>query len=214
MNWFLVSKKEIFNYLGQLRIYSIVDLIFLLVALSLSPSVFAGILCLHLGFVLYLEHRHQHNYRLPFPSFLWIGLIILGILLYAKVEVIGFIFASYFYTQKKGSSLTLFAPFFRGFQVFFLVAGVVGYTHLLSGLALSTTFVRNALGDLRDVEKDKKEQLRTFPIMMGMKRSIPHIHLVGILLTTTLWWSFTNLSLLFLSVALILEIITYSLTPR
>ena len=210
----LSSLASFFNYLGQLRIYSLIDLVFLLIALKVSLYVFIGILFLHIGFILYLEHQHNHTYRLRFPSFLWIVLIITGILIIWKMEVLGFLIASYLYTKKKDSSFAPFSPFFRGAQLFFLVAGVIGYLHILTWLAFGATLTRNAAGDLRDVEKDRKEHLRTFPVILGIKRNLSHVHLIGLLLTTILWWSFTDISLLYLIIGLLLEVLTYHLTPR
>ena len=112
-------QSSFFNYLGQLRVYSLIDLVFLLVALQISLSLSVGILLLHLGFILYLENKHHHTYRLPFPSFLWIILTLAGIFFYMKIEVLGFLLASYLYTKKNNSSLAPYASFFRGLQFFF-----------------------------------------------------------------------------------------------
>lgn len=208
--------KKVVNYLGQLRIYALIDYIFLLIAAQANIKQAIGALLLHIGFLCYLEIKHNHEYRSKLPQGIWLLFILSGAMLYKKPELLVFIAASYLYTLKKKNYWGISSPLWRGVQILALVGGITGYTTILPWLAGVLTLVRNTLGDYRDIEKDKKEKMKTIPIILKVKplRFYKHIHRIGITVTTIIWWSFTSLPIEILMVGIILEQTTYNLTTR
>ncbi len=202
------------NYLGQLRLYSFVDLILLLLATHTAPIHILGALILWLGFLLLLESRHKHSYRKQFPSFLMPLLLAFGLILYGRIEGLIFILLGYLYSQKTGKSWGIFSPLIRGLQPFVAVGGLLGYRNPLTWWAFGGTVIRNLLGDVRDVAKDTSESMKTIPIALGLKTGPRYIHLAGTLATSSLWCYLGHLPLPYLIIAWIIEITTYNWTPR
>ncbi len=208
-------KKSVFwNIVGQIRLYSIVDLILLLIAIKADRAEFIGVIFLHLGFLLFLESVHKHKERVPFPRYLWIVLTGIGVYFYHHLAVIGFLVSSFLYAKKNMPSLSAFAPFFRGLQYYFFTSGILGFLNPFAFLSGTLLVLRNFTGDIRDVTKDKKEGLKTLPMVLGFKKSIKHIHLVGLLITSFVWWYIAGISVAWLLGAYLIEIGTYYLTPR
>lgn len=214
------------NLIGQLRLYSAVDLLVLLSAARATPLQVAVSFSLWFGFLLYLESCHKHTYRQTFPKLLWLILWVIGVvappvfeswrigvLTLPRPEGAVFILFSWMYAKKTQSHYGLWAPGFRGVQSLVLVGGIQGYAGILPWLALVLTAIRNILGDVRDVAEDKIEGMRTIPIVLGW-RSVPHIHLIGVLATSLVWFSFAHLFTGWLFLLWALEIITYYWTPR
>jgi len=206
--------KTFLNYLGQFRLYSFTDLILLLIATQTGYLSFLGVLFLHLGFITFLETRHSHPYRKQMPKWLCIFLTIIGIILYGHLEVIPFLLVSYLYVKKTEKYFGYIAPILRGFQYFFLLGGLIGYHNPITWIALLVIFVRNFAGDLRDVAKDINEGIKTLPTLMGLKNNIKYIHLITMLTTSLIWWSFSSLSFWILLLVFVVEITTYNITPR
>lgn len=206
--------KSLLNILGQVRIYSLIDLILLCFALRADRAEFVGIIALHLGFLFYLEHQHKHKYRNKIPSFIWSFLLIVGIYFYNNSAVIGFLIASYFYTKKNKSYFGALSPFMRGFQMFFLSAGIIGFVDPFSRYAGLIFFMRNFNGDLRDIEKDRKERLKTLPIMLGLRKDWKNIHFYTLLVSSAVWWSFSELNLIWLVLVYVIQYLSYNKTPR
>ncbi|MES3005811.1 MAG: hypothetical protein V4664_02595 [Patescibacteria group bacterium] len=202
------------NYFGQLRVYSLLDLCILLIATQATTYEFLGVILLHVAFLAYLETRHNHSYRKKVPEYLWIILSLIGLVLYGHTEGILFILCSYIYTLKTKKAFAGTSPILRGLQCFFLVGGIIGYENRLTWIVLIIFTIRNLCGDLRDVEKDKKEGLKTLPVILGLNKGVTYIHLVATFVTTFVWFQFTNLSLLFLIPILLVQLMTYRLTPR
>jgi len=205
--------KTLLNYVGQLRIYSLVDLIILLVAIKISILESIGIICLHVGFLAYLESNHDHYGRKIIPAWIWVFFIIIGTFFYFHLEVIFFLVCSYLYTRKNHGNWAMYSPLFRGLQVSFLISGVIGYTRL-SLIVFLVMFIRNTIGDCRDVEKDYRENMKTTPIIIGLRKNFKHGHLLAIVMSSLIWWQYTNISLSILFLCIFVEIITYNLTPR
>ena len=202
------------NYLGQLRIYSLIDLFILLIAIRATNYEFIGVILLHIGFLSYLETRHKHSYRKMIPNYLWIVLSLIGSIFYWHIEGILFILFSYLYTKKNIGYLATFSPIARGLQLLFLVAGIVGYINKFTLIAFILLSIRNLCGDLRDVVKDRSENMKTLPIILGFEHNIKHIHLVATLATTFIWFQYTDLNYLYLVPIFLIQILTYNLTPR
>jgi len=207
-------KKRALNILGQIRLYSIIDLIFFSLALKADNPTIAGIILLHLGFIFYLEHTHKHSNREKLPQLVWITLTIAGIYYFNNIAVLGFLIFSFLYSHKNENYLGPFSSFFRGAQYYFLVAGVLGFTNPLAFLSMGLLIARNFTGDLRDATKDKREKMKTLPIILGFKKDFKHLHLIAILITTLVWWSLTEISIIWLISSYILQILTYNLTAR
>jgi len=165
-------KNYLWNIITQIRIYSLADLIIFLILLGANGSEFIGVILLHISFLFYLEAVHKHSYRVYTPNIIWITLGILGMIFYNNIAVLGFIVFSYLYTKKNSSFLGYYSPIFRGLQYYFLSSGIVGFLHPLSFVSLILITIRNFIGDLRDVSKDKKEGLNTLPIILGFRNSI------------------------------------------
>lgn len=208
------TKNNLLNLIGQIRIYSLIDLILLLIAIKAGSFQFVGVILLHLGFLLFLEHSHKHKYRNPFPKYLWVFLILGGVFFYKSFFVIGFLIFSFLYTKKNVANLGIYSPIFRGFQNYFLAAGIIGFLNPLSFLAGGLLALRNLAGDFRDVEKDKKEKLKTFPIILGFKKDMKYVYLPSLFVTTLVWWNMSNISVIWLIVVYLIQLGTYNLTPR
>lgn len=205
--------KKLLNYIGQLRIYSLFDLILLLAVIGSQPAQLVGGVLLHIGFLAYLEHSHNHPGRAKVP--LWLGHILsfLGLILFGRIEAIMYILFGWLYIQKI-RGLGFISPIFRGLQLLFLVGGIIGYTSYITYVVAAVMAVRNLLGDYRDVTKDKAHGLRTIPIILGAKKSIPGIHLIAVLLSSYIWWSLGSISSAWLMAGIVIELATYNLRPR
>lgn len=205
------------NYLGQLRAYSLADLMLLLYATGVSstPLRFWGAVILWIGFLAYLESVHHDKGREPVPSLSgW--LLLLLELMWWKDSTTGYLFVvcSVCYARKKQRPWGLTSPFLRGLQALAVVGGIAGYGHIFPWLAALLTTTRNWLGDVRDSSEDAKEGIWTWPVKFGWQ-SQPFVHLFGIYGTTIAWWSFAvNLPKWLLPVIWAIETATYWLTPR
>ncbi len=202
------------NYIGQLRLYSLIDLFILLVAIKATTYEFLGVVLLHIGFLAFLEAQHRHTYRKTIPKYIWLIFTFIGFAFYGHMEGIFFVICSYFYTLKTKKYFATVSPLIRGLQNFFLVAGIVGYNNKIIWLVLVLITIRNVCGDLRDIEKDRKENLKTLPIILGFKKNIKYIHLIATLATSLVWFTYTSLTLWLLIPIFIIQISTYNLTPR
>lgn len=205
--------KIILNYIGQLRLYSLVDLVLLLYVLKVAPYQFIGIIFLHVAFLAYLEDKHAHSYRLKIPSIIYYLFGITGLVFFGKIEGLLYVICSYFYTLKT-KNLGLLSPFLRGSQNFFITAAILGYSSSTPYLVGLVFFVRNLAGDFRDIEKDKKENIRTIPIILEIKKNFNYIHLITITLSSIVWWSLSAISVSWLILVILIEISSYNLTPR
>jgi len=206
--------KIFLNYLGQARIYSLVDLILLLLATHASTGKLWGAILLWLGFLALLESQHHHSYRAKVPAMLWVILFAAGVTLYGWIPGLIFVAASVFYTLKDKKFWGATSPLFRGFQSYVLVGGISGYSAGLAMIAGILTLIRNLLGDVRDAGKDSKEGTKTIPVLLGQKKNTKHIHLAGVVLTSLVWWYLGGLSVWLLIVAIVIEVTSYNLTPR
>ncbi len=210
------EKKEnrFFNYLGQLRIYSLVDLILFSLAIGTNYFQMIGIVLLHLGFLIFLELAHKDRGRLPFPKYSWIPFVLVGGFLYQSFFALGFLIFGFLYSRKKLRYFEGAASFFRGLQYYFLSAGLLGFLHpvsLISGILL---VFRNFAGDLRDVLKDRQEGIKTLPILLGCKKDRNHLHLIVLLGTSMVWCFIAGISPLWLIPVFVIEVGTYNWTPR
>ncbi|MES3006103.1 MAG: hypothetical protein V4664_04115 [Patescibacteria group bacterium] len=205
--------KRFKNYLGQLRLYSLADLVLLLIALNADTAQFIGVLILHIAFLAYLENKHSHPYRAKVPRWVAYLLAIVGIFIFRKIEGLIYLLFAFLYT-KKIKNLGFMSPLFRGLQNLFIIAAIIGYQSPIAYVASGLLLLRNLAGDFRDLEKDKTERMKTIPILIGMNRNIKHIHLIFTIFTSTVWWYLSPLSILWLLLIIVIQVCTYNLTPR
>jgi hypothetical protein len=88
------------NLLGQIRLYSLIDLILLTIAINASFFQIIGTIFLHTGFLLFLEKTHKHKYRTPFPKNSYAIITLIGLFFYKSFSAIGFLLFSFFYAKK------------------------------------------------------------------------------------------------------------------
>lgn len=202
------------NYIGQLRLYSLVDLVLLLIAARLTTPQLAGALFLWIGFLLYLENGHRHSNRALFPPYCWAVFWLAGALLFPPLHATAFIFLSILYTKKKQGNWGLAAPAVRGLQAYMLVAAVPGWDAQLALFAGVLTVMRNVMGDVRDIKKDSEEGMKTWPMILRLPELVFPIHLLGVIATTVIWWHVAGLPPVTLLAAIFIEVATYKWTPR
>ncbi len=211
--WYAFPMKTFLNYLGQLRFYSLADLALLLIAVSATTYQLWGAVLLHVAFLAYLENRHAHTYRKNVPvSFSYI-LAISGLFFFQRFEGFLYILISHLYT-KKTKSLGWLSPFCRGLQNFLIIGAITGYSSYAPYLVGVILFARNLTGDMRDVEKDREEGMRTIPVVLGMRKNMKYIHLAATMITSVVWWLISPLAVEWLGVVLVIQVATYRLTPR
>jgi 4-hydroxybenzoate polyprenyltransferase len=205
------------NYIGQLRLYSLVDLIVFATALTQSIIHIFAITCLWISFLAYLESKHKDPGRYLVPSYLWVIMLIPPIILLPIKLTFLFIIFSFLYTAKKRHGFfAVTSPLWRGLQNMTLALFI---NPSLALYALITTFARNLLGDFRDVEVDAKSNTYTIPVLLGVKNNqvwAYFAHLFAVIGTTMLWLHFSYFKIpLYITVALILvQLGSYHFTPR
>ncbi len=205
--------KKLKNYIGQLRLYSLADLILLLVALGTGKYQFIGAVVLHIAFLSYLENKHAHLYRAKISSWISYVLAVVGALFYRRIEGLFYLLFGFLYT-KKNKKFGFLSPFYRGLQNLFIVGGIVGYSSGLIWIVGVLFVLRNLAGDFRDIEKDKIEETQTIPILLGFNKSIKYIHLILTIITSIVWWLISPISILWLLLVIAIQVSTYNLTPR
>ncbi|MBI4359772.1 MAG: hypothetical protein HY564_01590 [Candidatus Jacksonbacteria bacterium] len=207
--------KSILNYFGQLRLYSFLDLLVFSTALTRDINTISGIGLLWLSFLLYLESRHNDNLRLRINTYLWLAPFIVSLFLVPIWTALGFVFVSYLYTKKKENGICgISAPLWRGLQNGIIAAG---FNFQLAILAFVLTFIRNLIGDFRDVNNDKERGGKTIPIVLGVKKNQAwsfYAHIFLVIATTIVWFNFSFLQKSLIMPIILLQLISYPLTPR
>lgn len=212
--WTEVSElKKFKNYIGQLRLYSLADLVLFLWAAGATAQAFAGGLVLWIGFLCYLEGKHRHAYRQSLVPYIWLPLLAWGELWYRDWGVV-FFFFGILYAEKKRPGFVAIAPLFRGAQMVALAAPLLGIEHPFTWAAGVLTVFRNLLGDIRDAGKDAQEEVLTIPVLVGLRRNVPYIHLIGMMATSFIWWSWGDMPMWVLFGTWVVQLSTYHLTPR
>lgn len=204
----------VLTYVGLMRVYSLVDLLLLTAAARATETEAFGILLIWLASLAHLEYEHAHPNRPPVPAYCAPLFLLVGLVFFQRAEgAIAFV-AMYCYSHKHTPRAGLGSPFWRGLFNFFIVAALTGYAHPLPYLAYLLIVFRNILGDARDVIKDRAAGMTTIPMILGLDRDRPRLHLAALGGTTIVWWSLTNLPIVTLLAALAIELLTYRLTPR
>lgn len=207
--------KKWLNYVGQLRIYSLVDLVVFATALTRNPHYIAGITLLWVSFLLYLEAQHQDRLRLKVRNIFWVIVYLPTFFLLPLQVPILFAALSIVYTlKKKHPFFGLTSPVWRGLQNFSL-AWFISPT--LAAPALFLITVRNLIGDFRDTGDDRENNQTTIPIALGFKKNQQwafYAHMLMVPLTTYFWLTHSFVSLGLLPVFIVAEVLSYPLTPR
>ena len=209
--------KRLINYLGQLRIYSLVDWMLLLIVSGANFFQFAGGVFMHIGFLGFLESQHQHPNREPVSDVHAIAVCMSAAAMFGgdmQKRAYYFLFFSGIYALKKYNRWALVSPVARGMQVWLILQLLLPFDSALLWCAAIGFTVRNALGDFRDIEHDRAEGMRTWPVALRVKQDWVFVHLVATLTTTWLWWSFSSLPMWIPTALNIVEVGTYWLTPR
>lgn len=201
--------KKCLNYLGQLRCYSLVDLILLLITAKISGQQFWGSIGIWIGFLAFLESRHNHEGREQVPSWSAFLLMVAAIPFFGIEKGLLFCVLSFLYAQKNRGWWGLVSPFCRGLQTVIMVGlGPFGW---VAGVLMTA---RNVLGDGRDTLQDRQEGLKTWTVVLGIKADWLFLHFFAVIFTTLIWWSAANLPPFWLVSALAVEAGAYWLTPR
>lgn len=206
--------KLFLNYLGQVRIYSLIDLVLFLIAFHANTNQFVAIIILWLGFLALLESRHSHQYRAKVPAFISVLLFIIGLILLPHPEAVAFILLSYLYTFKNKGWFAFISPVIRGAQNLVLIGYLAGFDTIYPYVAFVITVIRNTAGDLRDTIKDREDGMKTLPIVLGFKHDYKYVHLFALMGTSFYGWYLTGLPIWWLALVYIIQWLTYFLTPR
>lgn len=201
-------------YVGHFRLYSLVDLAFLLVAISAPKHLFAGYILLWIAFLFFLNERHRPEYRFHYNREFWVVLTGAGLIILHHWAGLLFVLFSFVYTLKKQGRFALISPIIHGLQAATIVGSVLGFHHYFTWIAAGALAIRNLAGDVRDIKKDRERGIFSIPIAFGLQNGNKYIHLAAILVTTLIWAIFGHIQIEFLIMAWLVEIMSYNLTQR
>lgn len=203
------------NYLGQLRAYSYIDLVLLLIAAGATTGEVGVCSLLWFGFLIYLEWLHRDAGRLRWPAAAWMAPWAAAAIWAHSPAVVAFFIVCVAYTFKKRvPALASLSPLTNGAVKATLLLLVAAASTPFAALVWAATATRNLLGDMRDVEKDRSEHVRTIPVRLGLPRDIRWLYPTGLALTTALWAAMAGLPAWALAGAWAVQAATYRLTPR
>lgn len=203
------------NYVGQLRIYSYIDLVFLLVAAGATFDEVVASSLLWLGFLIFLEWQHRDAGRARWPWAAWAIPWVAAVLYVRGFEVVPFVVLAVLYAQKKRApALASVAPVVNGGAKASLLLMVHSATAAFAGVVWLATTIRNLLGDFRDIEKDRREGVLTVPVRLGIPHDIWWLYPLGLASTTLLWITLAGLPLWLVVPVWVVQGATYRWTPR
>jgi hypothetical protein len=207
--------KTIINYIGQMRIYSIIDILVFAKAVKCDVSEMFGLVLLWVSFLLYLESRHKDRLRLLVNQYLWVGVFLPTMVLLPWWLPLLFILAGVMYTNKKRNRFYgCTSPLWRGLQGGLMA---LAFMPTFTLLAFVVYTIRNLVGDFRDIGDGLKDGARTLPISLGYRRNQVWAfwgHLAMVVCTTLIWSWYAELSIVIVLLCILAEIVTYPLTPR
>lgn len=202
------------NYFGQLRMYSYVDIVLMLLAFSADIKIIVSCSFLWFGFLIHLEWRHQDQGRLLWPIWAWVIPWILGIIIHPSIFQIPFIITCISYSLKKQYRwIGLVSWIINGSIKAWMVAMIPGplWGIILVGGLMS---IRNLAGDIRDAGKDSSENVLTLPVALKLKKNIPYIYPICLMITSIIWIYIGGFSYIWLIAVFAIQGLTYHLTPR
>lgn len=194
--------------------YSYADIILMLVAFKADLHTIISCSLLWFGFLIHLEWRHRDNGRLYWPTWTWIILWVVGVLIHPSVFQIPFIVTCISYSLKKRFKyIGLISWIINGSIKVWMVAMIPAPTWgiLVVGILMS---IRNLAGDIRDAGKDYREGAYTLPVVLGLRKNIPYIYPAFLVITSLVWFYIGSVSWYWLLIVFIIQITTYHLTPR
>ena len=210
-----MSSKTLLNYFGQLRLYSFLDLVIFATALTSNLNSILGISFLWLSFLFYLESRHNDELRLKVHNHLWLIPFGISLFLIPVWVCVGFALFSYLYTEKKKNKFFgITAPLWRALQNAIIA---FGFKPQIALLVFVLIFIRNLIADFRDVHDDKQRNIQTIPVLLGLMKNQPwafYVHIFLVIGNTLVWFHYSFLDIRFLLPIIILQLISYPLTPR
>ena len=208
------AKERLVAFVRLARLYSLFDLVMLLVAAKTPPLPLIGAAYMHVGFLGFLEWRHKQEGRaVPVDLLMWAGMTAAGAQLYGEHrETAWYILFSITYAWKNEGYWGLASPFFRGAQTYCLVSAFAPTSFAL--FAAAAMLIRNVLGDFRDIAADRLDEMKTWPVLLGIKEGWLFLHLLSVVATTWLWWVFTVVSAVWPTTLTVNTLATYYLTPR
>lgn len=207
--------RRALNYLGQLRVYSYVDLLLLFQALDAGPRDVVGLSFLWFGFLIHLEWQHRDVGRLRWPWPVWALLWITGVVLVADPVCVPFLVLAAGYSLKKRFPvLAAVSPLINAGLKVALIAPLPGAHTGQILLVFVLMAIRNLLGDVRDAAKDAGEGVASIPVRLGYRTHTPLVYPLGLAVTSAVWVAMAGLPwpLWFCTVAV--QALTYRLTPR
>lgn len=201
------------NYIGQLRIYSFVDLILLFILAGATSIEIFGCSLLWFSFLIFLEFIHKDKGRNRWSVYAWIIPFTVGILIIYKIEILFFILSVALYTYKKKYPLGLISPIINGLLKTSLIMLITDDINILLIVFILMT-IRNLAGDIRDAYKDSKENIITLPVKLGYKIHTPYVYPLFLGFTSFVWVFMSDMSLLIIFPVWFIQFQTYHLTPR
>lgn len=202
------------NYLGQLRMYSYVDLLLLLMAVKSSTLDVIAASMLWFGFLIFLEWIHKDKGRNKWPLYAWLIPWLVGIIIIQRWETVFFILLAVIYTLKKRYPVGLVAPLINGLLKVSLILLVSKPQIEITILIFVLFFIRNLMGDIRDAHKDSSEKVITLPVLMGYKKHTPYVYPLFLGFTSFIWVQIGNLPIWLVPIGWLIQLGTYHLTPR
>lgn len=207
--------KKILNYAGQMRVYGIIDILIFAVALGCGRKALFGVPMLWVSFLLYLEAKHQDKLRLLVSRFAWIIVGFPTLILLPPWLPFAFAVFAFMYTKKKTNHFFGYtSPIWRGLQNALIAYVFMPKFALLAFVAYS---IRNLVGDLRDIGDDCENGTKTLPMLIGFRKNQSWAffgHLGCVIGTTLIWHHFTNLSWGLIILCILIQVISYPITPR
>jgi len=201
------------NYIGQLRIYSFVDLILLFIVADATNLEIIGCSLLWFSFLIFLEFIHKDKGRKIWSIYAWILPLIVGVVIINKIEIVFFILASILYTYKKKYPFGLMSPIANGLLKSFLVLLISDEINLLIMVFILMS-IRNLAGDFRDAHKDFNENIITLPVIFGYRKNTDYIYPFFLALTTMVWVIMGEINVWIIIPLWFIQFTTYHLTPR
>jgi len=209
-----VKSHSLLNYFSQLRLYSYVDIILMMVAFRADAITILSCSFMWFGFLIHLEWQHRDRGRSFWPAWAWIILWIAGIIAHPSAFQVLLIATSATYSLKKryrwiGLISWIINGSIKAWMVAMIPAPLWGI-FLVSGLMS----LRNLAGDIRDAGKDSAEGVFTLPVVLGLKKNIPFVYPSCLVATSIIWVYIGGISFLWLIPVFIIQSLTYHLTPR
>lgn len=209
-----LKSNSFINYFGQLRMYSYVDIILMLLAFKADIITIVSCSFLWFGFLIHLEWRHRDKGRLNWSIWAWIIPWTFGIIIHPSLYQIPFIITCIAYSLKKRFKwIGLISWIINGSIKAWMVAMI---PTKLWGILVVGGFmcIRNLAGDIRDAGKDSVEGVPTLPVVLGLKLNIPYVYPICLMITSVSWIYIGGFSFLWIIPVFLIQVLTYHLTPR